>query len=132
MNPVEGLIAAKSPLPAKQTMDRLEVLARERGLNVFARVDHAAGAASVGKSLRPTEMLMFGHAKGGTPFMECAQTVGIDLPLKALVWQDAEGQVWLGYDDPAFIARRHGVSECPAVAGLSGVLQALAAATLTP
>lgn len=122
----DGLVAVKSPHGAKATMDKLEKLVKQRGLNVFARVDHAAGAAKVDKSLRPTEVLIFGNPQGGTPFMECAQSVGIDLPLKALVWEDAAGQVWLGYNDPAFLARRHGVAECPAVENLSRALTGLA------
>jgi uncharacterized protein (DUF302 family) len=70
----------------------------------------AAGAAKIGKQLRPTELLIFGNPQGGTPFMECSQTVGIDLPLKALVWQDAAGQVWIGYNDPAYLEQRHGAA----------------------
>ena len=122
----DGLVAVKSPHGAVATMDKLEDLVKQRGLNVFARIDHAAGAAKVGKSLRPTEVLIFGNPQGGTPFMECAQSVGIDLPLKALVWEDAAGQVWLGYNDPAFLARRHGVAQCPAVEDLSKALAGLA------
>jgi uncharacterized protein (DUF302 family) len=122
----EGLIALKSPDSAKATMDRFERLAKERGLNVFARIDHAAGAAKVSRSLRPTELLIFGNPQGGTPFMECAQTLGIDLPLKALVWEDASGQVWLGYNDPAYLARRHGVAQCAAAEDLGKALRALA------
>lgn len=126
----DGVIAAKSPRHAKETMNRFEELAKQRGLHVFARIDHAAGAAKIGKSLRPTEVLIFGNPKGGTPFMECAQSVGIDLPLKVLVWEDASGQVWLGYNDPAFLAQRHGVAQCPAVDGLSKALSALARETI--
>lgn len=122
----DGLVTVKSPHGAKTTMDKLEELVKQRGLTVFARIDHAAGAAKVGKSLRPTEVLIFGDPQGGTPFMECAQSVGIDLPLKALVWEDAAGQVWLGYNDPAFLARRHGVAQCPAVENLRKVLAGLA------
>jgi uncharacterized protein (DUF302 family) len=122
----DGLTALKSPHAAKQTMDRLESAVKQRGLNVFARIDHAAGAAKVGKPLRATELLIFGNPQGGTPFMECAQTVGIDLPLKALVWQDDSGQVWLGYNDPAYLAARHGVAQCPAAAGLAKALAGLA------
>ena len=122
----DGLVAVKSPHGAKATMDKLEKLVKQRGLNVFARIDPAAGAAKVDKSLRPTEVLIFGNPQGGTPFMGCAQSVGIDLPLKALVWEDAAGQVWLGYNDPAFLARRHGVAECPAVENLSKALTGLA------
>lgn len=129
---VDGLVAIKSPLAAKATMDRYEAIAKQRGLLVFARVDHAAGAEKVGKTLRPTEVLIFGNPQGGTPFMECAQSVGIDLPLKVLVWQDAAGQVWLGYNDPAFLAKRHDAAQCPAVDGLSKALAGLAQATVAP
>ncbi len=114
----DGLITVKSPFSPKETMDRLENLLQQKGMTIFARVDHAAGAKKVGKTLRPSELLIFGNPQGGTPFMECAQTVGIDLPLKALVWEDASGQVWLGYNDPAFLAARHGVTQCPVVAKL--------------
>ncbi len=126
----DGLVALKSPFSAKETMNRLEENAKQRGLTVFARIDHAAGAARIGKTLRPTEVLIFGNPQGGTPFIECAQSVGIDLPLKALVWEDAQGAVWLGYNDPAFLARRHGAAECPAVGGLSKALDGLAEATV--
>ena len=126
----DGLVAIKSPLTAKETMDRFEQNAKQRGLTVFGRIDHAAGAAKIGKTLRPTEVLIFGNPHGGTPFIECAQSVGIDLPLKALVWEDAQGQVWLGYNDPAFLAQRHGVPQCPAVSGLSKALSGLAEATV--
>lgn len=123
----DGLISVKSPYPVGQTLDRLESGTEQRGLKVFARIDHAAGAASVGKSLRPTELLIFGNPRGGTPFMECAQSAGIDLPLKALAWQDEQGQVWLGYNDPAYLARRHGITGCPAVEPISNALSGLVA-----
>jgi len=126
----DGVIAVKSPRSAKETMNRFEELAKQKGLNVFARIDHAAGAAKIGKSLRPTEVLIFGNPQGGTPFMECAQSAGIDLPLKALVWEDASGQVWLGYNDPAFLAQRHGAPQCPAVGGLSKALSSLVGETV--
>ena len=128
----DGLIAVKSPHSAANTMTRFEELAKQRGLIVFARIDHAAGAAKAGQTLRPTEVLIFGNPKGGTPFMECAQTVGIDLPMKALVWEDASAQVWLGYNDPAFMAQRHGVAQCPVVENLRKVLSSLAEATVAP
>ncbi len=89
----DGLVSVKSPYPVGQTLDRLEAGAQQHGLKVFARIDHAAGAVSVGRSLRPTELLIFGNPQGGTPLIECAQSAGIDLPLKALAWQDAQGQV---------------------------------------
>jgi uncharacterized protein (DUF302 family) len=127
----DGLVAVKSPYSAKDTMNRLEEIVKQRGLNVFARIDHAAGAAKVGKSLRPTELLIFGNPQGGTPSMECAQSVGIDLPLKALVWEDASSQVWLGYNDPAFLAQRHGVAQCPVVENLRKALAGIAEAAVT-
>lgn len=128
----DGLIAVKSHHTAKVTMDRLEGIVKERGLNVFIRVDHAAGAAKIGRTLRPTEVLVFGNPQGGTPFMECAQAAGIDLPLKALVWQDAASQVWLGYNDPAWLAKRHGAADCPAAANLSKALEGIAKAAIQP
>jgi uncharacterized protein (DUF302 family) len=128
----DGLIAVKSPHSAKITMDRLEAVVKEKGLNVFARIDHAAGAAKVGKALRPTELLIFGNPQGGTPFMECAQTVGIDLPLKALVWEDADKQVWLGYNDTAYLAKRHRVPACAPAANLAKAAAGLAAAAVAP
>ncbi len=126
----DGLIEVKSSHSAKETMDRFEQNVKQRGLNVFARIDHAAGAAKVGKTLRPTTLLIFGNPKGGTPFMACAQTVGIDVPLKALVWEDAQGQVWLGYNDPAYIAQRHGVEACGVAEKLGKALKGLVQATL--
>ena len=128
----DGVIAVKSPRSAKETMDRFEELAKQKGLSVFARIDHAAGAAKVGKTLRPTEVLIFGDPKSGTPFMGCAQSIGIDLPQKALVWEDASGQVWLGYNDPAYLARRHGAAQCPAVGNLSKALSGLAGGAVAP
>lgn len=128
----DGLIDLKSPHNAKTTMDRLEAQVKERNLNVFARIDHAAGASKVGKTLRPTEVLIFGNPQGGTPFMECAQTVGIDLPLKALVWSDAAGQTWLSYNDPAYLGQRHGAAQCPSVEGLRKALAGLAQGVVAP
>ncbi len=126
----DGLVALKSPHPARETMNRFEDTAKQRGLTVFARIDHAAGAAKVGKTLRPTEVLIFGNPQGGTPLMECEQSAGIDLPLKALVWEDAQGQVWLGYNDPAWVASRHGVPQCPAAAAIGKALAGLSEAAV--
>lgn len=128
----EGMVILESPHSAQETMDRLVQQVEERGLTVFARIDHAAGAKQVGETLRPTELLVFGNPQGGTPFIACEQTVGIDLPLKALVWQDADGQVWLGYNDPAFLAKRHGATDCPVVEKLQGALQALMESVVAP
>lgn len=128
----DGLVSVKSPRNAKDTVAKLEDIVKQRGLTVFARIDHAAGAARIGKSLRPTEVLIFGNPQGGTPFMECAQSVGIDLPMKALVWEDAQGQAWLGYNDPAWLAQRHGAAPCPAVENLRKALGGLAEAAVAP
>ena len=105
-----GLITLPSAQGVKETVDRLASEVIAKGMTVFARIDHAAGAKEVGMALRPTEVLIFGNAKGGTPLMQAKQTIGIDLPLKALVWEDAEGKVWLSYNDPGWIARRHGAT----------------------
>jgi uncharacterized protein (DUF302 family) len=106
----DGLTTIPSSYGPKETMDRLEVEIKAKGMTVFARIDHAAGAAQAGLSLRPTEVLMFGNAKAGTPLMQSNQTIGIDLPLKALVWQDADGKVWLSYNEPSWLAQRHGLA----------------------
>jgi uncharacterized protein (DUF302 family) len=132
MTKADGMITITSPHSATQTMTRLESIVKERGLNVFARVDHAAGAAKVGKTLRPTELLIFGNPQGGTPLMECAQTAGIDLPLKALVWQDEAGKVMLSYNDPEYLAKRHGAASCPAVESLKKALGGIAQAAVAP
>ena len=128
----DGLVGVRSPYSAKETMDRLEAIAKERGQTIFARVDHAAGAAKVGKFMRPTEVLIFGNPAGGTPFLECAQSVGIDLPLKALVWEDASKQVWLGYNDPTYLAQRHEIPKCTAGEPVRKTLAALASAAVAP
>lgn len=128
----QGLTSLKSPHSARITMDRLEAIVKERGLIVFNRIDHSAGAAKIGKTLRPTELLIFGNPAGGTALMECEQTAGIDLPLKALAWEDAAGQVWLGYNEPEYLAQRHGVANCSAVANLQKALASLAQAAVGP
>jgi uncharacterized protein (DUF302 family) len=127
----DGLIAIKSPYSATETINRLEVAVKQRGLIVFARIDHAAGAAKIGKTLRPTELLIFGNPAGGTPLIECAQSAGIDLPLKALAWEDENAQAWLGYNDVAYLAQRHGVPACVAVEGLRKALAGLADAAVS-
>ncbi len=128
----EGLVIVKSPLSVKETMDRLESTVQQKGMKVFARIDHAKGATTIGKTLRPTEVIIFGNPTGGTPFMECAQTLGIDLPLKALVWEDAAGQVWLGYNDPTFLAQRHEVPECAVAKNMAKALAGIAADVTQP
>jgi uncharacterized protein (DUF302 family) len=105
----QGLTTIRSSYGPEETMNRFEAEVSARGMIAFAHIDHAAAAAAVGLSLRPTELLVFGNASGGTPLMELVQTTGIDLPLKALVWQDASGVTWLSYNDPAWITKRHRV-----------------------
>jgi uncharacterized protein (DUF302 family) len=106
---IDGLTTLRSSFAPAETMNRLEAAVKAKGMTVFARIDHAAGASGVGLTLRPTEVMIFGNARAGTPLMQAAQTIGIDLPLKALVWQDAAGVTWLSYDDPGRIAKRHGL-----------------------
>ena len=120
----------KSPYSAADTASRLEAQVKQRNLAVVARVDHAAAAQRVNQTLRPTEVFIFGNPQAGTPLMLCAQAVGIDLPMKALVWQDAQAQVWLGYNDPVWLVRRHGGSDCPAAENVRKALAAIAEATV--
>lgn len=127
---VDGLTSVASSFSPKETLDRLEAQIKAKGLTVFARIDHAAGAAAVGMTLRPTEVVLFGNARGGTPLMLDQQTAGIDLPLKFLVWQDEGSKTWLSYNEPTWIARRHGLGaaiDAPRNA-MTGLLAALAKA----
>ena len=103
-----GLIPVSSAHGVKETIDRLANDLKSKGMTIFARIDHAAGAKAVGLTLRPTELLIFGNAEAGTPLMQSHQTLGIDLPLKVLAWEDAAGKVWLSYNAPAWLAARHG------------------------
>jgi uncharacterized protein (DUF302 family) len=121
---MSGLVTIASKYPVKEAIDRLEAALRAKGVAIFARIDHAAGAASVEMALRPTELLIFGNPKAGTPLMQANQTIGLDLPLKILAWQDAAGKVWLTYNDADWLARRHrlGDSAKPAVEALATVL----------
>jgi uncharacterized protein (DUF302 family) len=129
----DGLTSVISRFGPKETMDRLEAEIKAKGMTVFARIDHAAGAAAVGLPLRPTELLIFGNAKGGTPLMQSMQTIGIDLPLKALVWQDGSGKTWLSYNDPGWLAKRHGLGHeaDAAVRAIAAALDALARTAIT-
>jgi uncharacterized protein (DUF302 family) len=131
---VEGLISVPSRFGAKETMDRLEAALRANGVSIFARIDHAAGAAAVGENLRPTELLIFGNPKAGTPLMLAQQSIGIDLPLKALVWQDAMGTVRLSYDDPRWLAQRHGLGTkgAEAVARMLALFRTMASEAAPP
>ena len=106
-----GLTTVPSRHDVKVTVDRLEAAAKAKGLTIFARIDHAAGARIVGLTLRPTELLIFGNAKGGTPLMQLQQTIAIDLPLKILVWEDAQGKVWVSYNTPEYLQERHSLPQ---------------------
>lgn len=124
----DGIISLVSLHSAGETVERLIAAVGARNMTVFARIDHAAGAKAAGLSLRPTELVVFGNPKGGTVLMQDQQLAGLDLPLKALVWEDAEKRVWLGYDDPTWIAKRYGLGAKSAVAvdTLATTLQAIA------
>ena len=130
---VEGLVTIKSAFGPEETMKRLEAEVKAKGMTVFAHIDHAAGAAAVDMKLRPTDLLVFGAAKGGTPLMQSVQTIGIDLPLKALVWQDEAGTTWVSYNAPAYLADRHGLGDSTAapVKAMSGALKAIATKATT-
>jgi len=123
---VEGLISVPSAGTVAGTAGELERLVKARGLNVFSVVDHAAGAVSVGMSLRPATLIIFGNPKGGTPLMQCAPSLGLELPLKMLVREDTDGKVWIEYNDPRWLAGRYHAEECPAVAGVEKLLRTLA------
>jgi uncharacterized protein (DUF302 family) len=122
----EGLVSVASRHSAAETMERLLAALKKRDLAVFARIDHAAAAAAVGMPLRPTEVVLLGNPKGGTVLMQDQQRAGIDLPLKALVWQDAEGKVWLSYNTAEWIAARAGLGPASAAA-VSAMTKALVA-----
>jgi uncharacterized protein (DUF302 family) len=124
----DGLTTIPSSFGPKETADRLETEIKAKGMTVFARIDHAAGAAEFGLPLRPTELLIFGSAKAGTPLMQANQAIGIDLPLKALVFEDAAGKVWLSYNEPRWLAQRHGLggADIPAVDAMATALNTVA------
>lgn len=126
----EGLTTIKSRFGPEDTMNRLETEVKARGMTIFAHIPHAKGAAAVGVALRPNDLLMFGNPKVGTPLMRSAPTSGIDLPLRVLVWQDADGVTWLSYNDPTWLAKRHGLGPDveATVKTLTGVLHAVTAA----
>ena len=130
---IEGLTSIRSSFDLKETIDRLEAEIRGQGLTIFERIDHAAGAAEVGLTLRPTELIIFGNARGGTPLMQSVQTIGIDLPLKALVWEHAAGKTWISYDEPKWIAQLHGIADAESVvAEMADLLHAISTAAASP
>ena len=106
-----GLIHLSSPRSVPETLARLETIVQAKGLAILARIDHSGDAAKVGLEMHPTKLLIFGNAKSGTPLMIASPTVAIDLPLKALAWEDSEGKVWLSYNSPDYLKERHAIPE---------------------
>ena len=119
-----GLVMVKSAHDVPSTADKLVAVLEEKGMTIFARIDHAAGAKKVEMTLEPTELVIFGNPKVGTALMKCGHSIAIDLPLKALIWQDKDAQTWLGYNDPADLAQRHKLEGCEKV--IANVTNALA------
>lgn len=113
----EGMVTLKSARDVEATTDRLVAALEDKGMTIFRRVDHAAGAREIGQELGPTELVIFGNPKVGTPLMRCARTAAIDLPQKALIWEDDHGEVFLAYNNPRYLAQRHGIEGCEEVIG---------------
>jgi uncharacterized protein (DUF302 family) len=109
--PDNGMVHLSSPYPAAETLARLEAAVKAKGIHIHASIDHSGDAAAAGLAMRPTHLLIFGNAKAGTPLMVAAPTLAIDLPLKALVWEDEQGLVWLSYNSPEYLRQRHGFPE---------------------
>jgi len=122
-----GLVNVKSTYDVKLTADRFEAGFRNEGMILFCRIDHAANAAKVGEKIRPMDLLIFGNPAVGTKLIECSQTIGIDLPLKALIWEDEKGVVWVSYNEPKYLANRHSITGCNEVLKkIEAILDALA------
>jgi uncharacterized protein (DUF302 family) len=122
---IEGLISAPSPYGVTETIDRVVETVEAKGFTVIARVDHAAAASKVDMELAPTELLIFGNPKGGTPLMQCQQVIGLELPLKVLAWEQG-GEVMLSYTDPTFLATRYQATGCDeVVANISKALEGI-------
>src|ERR1700684_2260840 len=121
----EGIISKASKYSVPETLDRVDALLQSKGIKIFVRVDHSGEAEKVGLKMLPTQLLIFGNPKGGTPVMLAAPTAAIDLPWKALAWQDANGQVWLSYNEPAYIQHRYGLSAevMKPLAGMGAVIE---------
>lgn len=127
----DGLIKKLSARSVQSTMDSLQNLVENKGLTVFARIDHAAGAAQVGEDMLPTQLLIFGNPAIGTALMSSQRTVAIDLPIKVLIWEEPDGRVWIAYNDPTYLAERHGIEDRDEVvakmkAAVAGIVSAAA------
>lgn len=123
----EGTIDVKSNHTAEETAERLQSILEQKGMTIFTRIPHSTSAANVGVELRNTELFIFGNPKVGSPLMKCQQSVAIDLPQKALIWEDETGQVWISYNDPRYLQQRHGISGCEEV--ITKIEKALAGIT---
>jgi uncharacterized protein (DUF302 family) len=123
----DGMIDVKSSFGVKETGDRLDNVLKEKGMTIFNRVKHSDAANNVGVKLRETELIIFGNPKVGSPLMKCQQSVAIDLPQKALIWKDSEGKVWISYNNPRYLEKRHNISNCEEV--ISKIEKALAGIT---
>lgn len=123
----EGIISVPSKYSVPETLDRLTAVLEANGIQVFARIDHSGEAEKVGMKMPPTQVLIFGNPKGGTPVMLAAPTAAIDLPLKALAWEDAEGKVRLGYNDPEYLKRRFSLTndEIKTISGIGALLESV-------
>jgi uncharacterized protein (DUF302 family) len=123
--PEKGMVHRSSPYCVDETMERLENALKSLGIPVLARIDHSGGAAAMGIEMKPTKLLIFGNAKAGTPLMLAAPTVALDLPLKALIWEDAGGAVWVSYNTPQYLQERHGFPEnlMPNIAGIRVIVE---------
>ena len=129
----DGMVSVKSAHDVKTTADRLVAVLNEKGMTVFKRIDHAAGAQKAGQSLRPTQLIIFGNPKIGSKLMKCSQTIAIDLPQKALIWEDIDGFVWLSYNKPKYLAKRHKTPGCePVIIKIDGALANFAKAATSP
>ncbi len=129
----DGLVKKLSARSVQTTMDSLENLVRNKALTVFARIDHAAGAAQVGEEMLPTQLLMFGNPAIGTKLMTSQRTVGVDLPIKVLIWEEPDGKVWIAYNDPAYLAKRHEIDDRDAVLDKMGrAVKGLVSAAASP
>jgi len=127
----DGLVTVPSTFSVGETADRLENVLHEKGMTLFNRINHSEAAANVGVELRKTELIIFGNPKVGSPLMQCQQSVAIDLPQKALIWEDADAKVWISYNDPAYLEKRHTITGCEEVlakigAALAGITKAAA------
>lgn len=125
----EGMINVESDYTVKETAARLENILADKGMTIFKRVNHSDGAANIGIKMRETELFIFGNPKVGSPLMKCQQTVAIDLPQKALIWADDQKRVWISYNDPKYLKKRHKISGCEEIIAkvekaLSGITSA--------